>query len=101
MAVCTVSGTILDAGGSAVTTATVRANIVTPAFVSTNLYVPKEVTTTTDASGNWSLALVQTLQYIVSLEFPPNSTDSNLNRKYSVTAPASLTANFSSLATES
>lgn len=100
MAACTVSGTMYDAGGSAISGATVRANIITPQFVSTTLYVPKEVTTTTASDGTWSLALVQTLQYNVSIEFPPNSTDSNILRKYSITCPASLTADFSTLATE-
>lgn len=100
MAACTLSGTMYDAGGTAISGATVRANITTSQFISTTQYVPKETTTTTASDGTWSLSLIQTLQYIVTIEFPPNTTDSNRPLKYSITIPASGTANFSSLATE-
>lgn len=100
MATCVVSGTIKDVSDTAIESVTVRANIITPAFSSTTLVVPKEITTTTDASGNWSLTLLQGVYAVITIDYPPNLTDSAMKKTYAITVPASGTANFSSLATE-
>lgn len=100
MATCTVSGTIKDVTETAIESVTVRANLITPAFASTVLLVPKEVSTTTDASGVWSLALSQGSQVVITIDYPPNLTDSSMKKTYVITVPASGSANFSTLATE-
>lgn len=100
MATCTVSGVVKDVSETAVQSASVRAKIVTPFFSTTIHIVPKEISTTTDTSGAWSLSLNQGSQCIVTIEYPPNTTDSKLRYSYSITVPATSTANFSTLATE-
>lgn len=100
MATCTVSGTIKDITETAISGAVIKANIIAPVFSGTTQLVPKEVNTTSAADGTWSLALAQSQNYIVTVEFPPNSTDSRRRYSYSVTTPASSSANFSTLATE-
>lgn len=100
MATCTVSGTIKDITETAVSGAVIKANIVVPVFSGTTQLVPKEVSTTSASDGTWSLALSQSQGYIVSIEYPPNSTDSRRRYSYSITTPTSSSANFSTLATE-
>lgn len=100
MATCVVSGVIKDPSETAISSATVRANIVTPFFVSTVLIVPEELSTTTDANGAWSLTLSQSNSYIVTIEYPPNASSSAKRYNYAITTPASGTATFSTLATE-
>lgn len=100
MATCIVSGTVQDITSTAVATATVRARVITPFFSTTIQIVPKEVSTTTDSSGNWSLTLIRSSQCIIEIEYPPNTTDSALRYSYAITVPAAATANFSTLVTE-
>lgn len=100
MANCTVSGTVVDPSATAVSGATIRAKVATGALSGTSLVVPTEVTTTTAANGTWSLSLIQGLSVLLTVEFPPNSTDSLRRSNYTITIPALTTANFSTLATE-
>lgn len=101
MALCTVSGLLQDATATAISGATVRFNQVAPSFSTTILVPTKEVSTTTASDGTWSLSLIQGLSGIVSIDFPPNATDSNRRVTYSVVIPASASATLQSLATES
>lgn len=100
MSTCTVSGTIKDITETAVSGAVIKANIITPFFSSTTFIVPKEVSTTSATDGTWSLALVQSSQCFVEIDYPPNGTDSKRVARYSITVPASSSANFSTLAVE-
>lgn len=100
MATCTVSGVIKDSSETAIQSVIVKARIVTPFFVSTVLIVPKELSTTSDANGAWSLVLTRSKSYIVTFEYSPNSTDSKKIYAYAITTPASSTSDFSTLATE-
>jgi len=100
MATCTVSGTIKDASETAISGAVVKASIITPIFSGTAHIVPKEVSTTSASDGTWSLALLQGVNALVAIEYPPNSTDSKKRLTYAVTVPASSSANFSTIATE-
>lgn len=101
MATCVVSGTVVDPSETGISGAVVKANVVTPNFNGgTSLIASKEISTTTAASGTWSLTLSQGLSVIVAIEFPPNSTNSNVRSTYSFTVPATTTASFSTLATE-
>ena len=101
MATCTITGSVLDASETAISGATIRARIVTPVFSSTNLVVPKEVTTTSAADGSWSLSLSRNCSAIVTIEYPPNSTDSARKLNYYISVPNSASSAFSTLATES
>lgn len=101
MATCVVSGIIKDASETAIASVPVKARITTPYFTSTTIMIaPKEVSTTTDGTGLWSLTLNQGAQCLVTIEWPPNNTDSAKKSVYTITVPATSTANFSSLATE-
>lgn len=100
MALCAVSGSVKDPSETAISGAVIKANIVTSFFVSTDQIVPKEISTTSSSLGAWTLNLSQAHSYLISIEFPPNTTDSSKKLSYSITTPATPTANFSALATE-
>ncbi len=100
MATCAVSGNIKDPSETAISGVTVKASIVNPFFVGTSQIVPKEISTTTDSSGNWTLNMTQSQSFIVTIEYPPNSIDTPRKQKYAITTPASASATFASLATE-
>jgi len=100
MATCVVSGIIKDPSETAIESATIRAKIVTPYFSTTIHILPKELSTTSSASGTWSLTLNRGAECIVQIEYPPNGTDSNKRYNYTITVPDSATADFSTLATE-
>lgn len=95
MATCAVSGTLLDLGGGAIIGATVRFSSASPTLdASFSLLMPKEVRTTTDASGVWTLNLVQGMSGDIIIEYPPNSTDSTLPYYFSIVVPSQSTADF-------
>lgn len=99
MATCVVSGTLVDASETAIASAVVKAKLLAPVFNATGSGVmPSEVSTTTDASGNFSLTLSQGQSFVVSIDYPPNSTDSSRRVNYTATTPASPTATFSTIA---
>jgi len=100
MALCAVSGVIKDASETALSGVVVEARPINPYFNSTTQIVPKTVTTTTDASGIWSLSLSQTGTFTVTIMYPPNDVDSARRYNYTITVPAASSANFSTLATE-
>jgi predicted phage tail protein len=100
MATCAVSGTIVDITETAIQSVAVKARLITPIFSSTNFIVPKEVSTTTAANGTWTLNLSRLSTCEITIEYPPNTTDSVKKITYVITVPDSASANFSSLATE-
>lgn len=100
MATCTVSGTLKDLSDTAISGAIIRAYVEQSVFSGTTQVAPSEISTTSDAAGAWSLVIIQTLTCQVVIEYPPNTTDSRRRLTYSITVPASTTANFSTLAVE-
>lgn len=100
MATCAVSGTLVDLSETAVSGATVRARILTPQFSGTSLVVPYEISTTSSASGVWTLNMSQGVSAEVTIEYPPNSMDSSRKYTYAIAVPTAGTAAFSTLATE-
>ena len=100
MAQCTVSGVIKDVSDTAIAGVVVKANIVTPFFVTTIHILPKEISDTSDSNGLWDLSLTQGCSAIVTMDFPGNSTDSAKKVTYAITVPSAATADFSTLATE-
>lgn len=100
MATCVVSGVVKDISETAVQNAVVTARIVTPYFSTTIQIVPTEVSDTTDSNGAWDLTLVRSSSVIVTIDYPPNTSDSKRRLSYAVTVPDAATANFSTIATE-
>ena len=100
MATCVVSGLIKDPSETAISGVTVRANLTAPVFVATVQLVPKELSTTTASDGTWSLTLSRSLSYVLTVDYPPNATNSAIRKTYAITTPAAATADFSTLATE-
>lgn len=100
MATCAVSGVVKDITETAIEGAVIKANIVTPYFTTTIQIVPKEVSTTSSASGAWTLNLNRGASVLITIEYPPNSTDSRLRKTFAATIPAAATADFSTIATD-
>ena len=101
VALCTITGALLDPTGTGIAGANVKTNIVSPFLdANNNLLIQKETQVTTDSSGNFTLSLVQGSSVVVAMEFPPNSTDSNRRQTFSILVPFTLTASFSNLVTE-
>lgn len=87
-ATCVISGTVLGGGGSPVVGAVVRMRTVGPT-VGGAAYATQDLTTKTDASGNWSLTMVQGLSAQVDIPVASIAHD--------VTIPALSTVAFTSL----
>jgi hypothetical protein len=101
MATCTITGTIVDPTGTGINGATVELRVTTPQFDSTNnLVVPYTSTVTTDSSGVFSLVADQGISAIITIDYPPNATDSIRRYPYAVLVPSATTANFNTIATE-
>lgn len=100
MATCIVTGTLVDASETAIPNAVVKAKLLSPVFTASgSTLMPSEVSATTDASGNFSLTLSQSQNFVVSIDYPPNSTDSSRRVNYTVVTPAAGTATFSTIST--
>lgn len=101
MATCTITGTITDPTGTAISGAMVELRVTTPQFDATNnLVVPYVSTVTTSASGAFILTASQGISAVVTIDYPPNATDSIRRYSYSIVVPSYTTATFYSLATE-
>lgn len=101
MAICTITGTIVDSTATGINGATIKFNVTAPQLdVANNLIMPFEVNTTSNSSGVFTLALDQGISGICAIEYPPNSTDSNRRHTFSILVPATSTATFASLITE-
>lgn len=87
-ATCVISGTVLGGGGSPVVGAVVRMRTVGPT-VGGAAYATQDLTVKTDASGNWSLTMVQGLSAQVDIPVASIAHD--------VTIPALSTVAFTSL----
>lgn len=102
MSTCIVSGTLVDPSETPVSNAIVRFKIATGTANSsaTNFFVPDELNTTSASNGTWSLTLSRGLSGMITIDYPPNTTDSTKRLSYSVVIPNTPTATFISLLTE-
>lgn len=101
MATCSISGNIVDSTGTGISGATIELRVITPQFdAANNLVVPYVSTVTTNASGVFTLTADQGISAIVTIDYPPNGTDSIRRYSYSVTIPSTSSATFASLAVE-
>lgn len=100
--ICTISGQCLKLDGTAFANVTVKANCLRPFIHPTNdaLYEDYELSTTTDASGNWSLSLVETttpnITVTITFYYPGSSNDYK-RKEYIIQVPNTATATFQSL----
>lgn len=102
LATCSVSGTLLDSTGAAIVSADVKFNVVLPVNSTTLdvIIVPKEVSTTTDDDGLFTLSLLQEVSGVLTIQYPPNSKDSPRRYSYAIIVPASTVADIVDLITE-
>lgn len=99
MATCAVSGNITGIDGVALQSVTVEARINAPVLSGTTLLIPALSEVATDASGNFTLTLQQSISVIFTVMYPPIGTEPQLIYQYTGTIPASTTASFSSVIT--
>lgn len=101
MATCTITGTLVDPTGTAISGATVELRVTAPQFdAASALVVPYTSTVTTNSSGVFTLTADQGISGVITIDYPPNSTDSVKRYAYSVVVPSATSATFASLATE-
>lgn len=97
-----VTGTVVDTGGTAIEGATVIARSVTPYFYTDGALITNDaVSTTTSASGTWSLTLTENVSTSTSTHVIILYTDGfggQVRRNYSIVVPASGPVTFASLA---
>lgn len=93
MASCTVSGTVLDAGGSAISNVTVIFNIQTP----TTTNDPAQVSTTTATNGTWSLDCGRGLSGIFTLMIRSSNTSGAVPYRFNANIPNAASATFASV----
>ncbi len=99
MATCAVSGNITDPSGGAMTSVTVSARIPQPVIAGNTLLTPAEVEVMTDASGNFTLTLQQSISVIFTVQYPPIGTEPQLTYSYTGTVPATTTASCNNIIT--
>jgi hypothetical protein len=97
MATCAVSGQLLQLDGSALQSVSVVARVTNPVFSGTALIMPAELDAETNASGNFTLTLQQSVSVIFTVQYPPIGTEPLRTYTYSANIPATTTANFSSV----
>lgn len=101
MATCTITGTLVDPTGTAISGATVELRVTSPQFDASNaLVMPYTASVTTNSSGGFTLTADQGISAVVTIDYPPNSTDSSRRYSYSVLVPSATSATFQSLVTE-
>jgi hypothetical protein len=97
MATCAVNGTITDPAGEAMSSVSVYARVLQPVFVGTQLVAPQEISTFTDASGNFVLTVQQSVSVVFTVQYPVVGTEPMRTFNYTGTIPGTATATFSSI----
>lgn len=101
MATCSITGTLVDPTGTAISGATVEIRVVSPQFdAAGSLVMPFTSLVTTNASGAFTLSADQGISAVITIDYPPDATDSNRRYSYSIVVPSAASATFQSLATE-
>lgn len=101
--ICTVSGTVKDATGTAISGVTVKASAIKPFIHSTDssLITNTEALTTTASDGTWSLNLVETttdsVTMTVTFIYTTGSNNPNDRRTYTILVPNSASSTFAAL----
>lgn len=75
----------------------VYARVLQPVFVGSTLVAPQEISTFTDASGNFVLTVQQSVSVVFTVQYPIVGTEPMRTFNYTGTIPADATADFSSV----
>lgn len=97
MALCTVSGILVDISNSPIENAIIEArpsNDIEQG--TTSLIVQKRIMDVTDSNGAWSLDLVQGTGVVVTMRYTDGGTG-EMREQFTITIPATSTANFNDL----
>lgn len=97
MATCAITGSILDASGTAMQSVTVAARVPNPVVSSTDLIAPMLLSVQTDSSGAFTITLQQSISVIFTVQYPVIGTDPQRIYSYTGNVPASATADFTSV----
>ncbi len=97
MATCAVTGNIIDPQGTAISSVMILARVNQPIVSSLSLVTPIEVWTTTDASGNFTLTLQQSVSVIFTVKYPIIGTEPMRQFDYTGNIPAATSAQFNSV----
>ena len=100
---CVVSGTITGLDGVGLADVTVEAILVTPFFhTDGTMFPPYRISTTTSASGTWSLTLAETatISKTIIIAFDlPSGTYERQRKEYYITVPNTASVAFNTLVT--
>lgn len=97
MATCAVSGNFLDPSGAALQSVTVYARVDEPVVSGTSMVMPLAISTYTDASGNFTLTVQQSISVMFTVQYPPTGTEPQRIFTYTGNIPATATASFTSV----
>ena len=97
MASCLVIGNIVNEAGDAVESASVRARTLRETIIGNQFVAPVEVAATTDASGNFSLTIQQSLSVLFVVEYPTGVGEPRRVLSYSAAIPAQTSVQFNSI----
>lgn len=73
---------------------TVWARVLQPIISGSSLVTPLAVSTYTDASGNFTLTLQQSISVVFTVQYPPVGTEPQRIYNYTGNIPATTTASF-------
>lgn len=97
MALCVVSGRLIDSKGDPVTNAEITARLTSPIVEGTDLIVPTEQSVSTNASGQFTLTLHTSATFVCLVQYPPNAEDSQRLLSYALQTTAATSADFTSI----
>lgn len=92
MAICVVSGAVLDPSGTALSGTSVSFNTQLAAVSAE----PVQGSTSTASDGSWSLSLLQGISGIFTIPVAPTTSSRKVLHTFSAVIPATSTATFSS-----
>lgn len=97
MAVCTVSFSLIDLAEEAIEGAIIEASTIDPSESGTSLIGGKRLTATTDVNGAAEIDLVQGTADVKIRILVPDGSEGLTNNVFTITVPASSSANFTDL----
>lgn len=99
MATCAVSGKFIQPDGSAATSVTVEARVLGPVVSGTDLVVPEIIEASSNASGEFTLTVQQSLTVVFTVTYPIVGSEPTRTYQYTGTIPAATTASFTNVIT--
>ncbi len=98
MPTCNVIGNLINPDGSVATSVEISARVVQP-FISSagSVVIPQEISTTTNTSGNFSIAVEQSVSVVFTINYPIASNEVLKKVTYTANIPAATSAQFESI----